>query len=100
MYDTQSQYYLSSNKLLLVCELCKRNVLIFGTRGASAEHLGSVTGHGVEPPVLVALHMGQAGRRVRSHFQRLALQCDVLEMKRHDDEEAERRAREAKSMEI
>ena len=50
--------------------------------------------------MLVALHMGQAGRRVRSHFQRLVLQCDVVEMQRQDDEEAERRAREAKSMVI
>ena len=75
MCDAQSHYYLSCNELLLVCELCKRNALIFCTRGASAEHLGSVTGHGAEPLVLVALHMGQAGRRVRSHFQRLVLPC-------------------------
>ena len=100
MSDTQSHYFFSCNEFLLVCELCKRNVIIFGTRGASAEHVGSVVGHGAEPRVLVALHMGHEGRRVRSHFQRLVLQCDVLEMKRQNNEEAERRAREAKRMAI
>ena len=89
---------LELQRVFLVCELCKKNILVFGTGGASAQFLGSVTGHCTKPAVLVALHVGQHGRRVRSHFQRLIPAGDVLEVKRQAVEERLRRDRETSTM--
>ena len=71
MCDDTMQYYLSVAELLLVCELCSKNVMIFGTRGSLLHFRGGVLGHGNKEPVLVALNEETGATRVRGHFQRL-----------------------------
>ena len=62
---------------MVICELARQNLAIFGRRQSEARFLGGVTGHAASPLVLVVLHLDHAEGRVRSHFQRLLLTADV-----------------------
>ena len=74
--DEGRQFYLSVHELLLVCELSQQNVAVFATVDDRAVLQGSVAGH-ASSPICVALHVGGAGGRVRSHFQRLVLLAEL-----------------------
>ena len=69
---------MSCDELLLVCEVCKQDVLIFGADEATVTLQGPILGHDSEQLVLVALDMHDAQGRVRTHFRRLLLQEAVL----------------------
>ena len=85
--DSEEQYYLSCNELLLACELNQTDVMVFGTRAEHADYLGSVTGFRNEIPMLVSLHVGEAGARVRSHFQRMVMMSHAMQVQRGISEE-------------
>ena len=72
-------YFLSYNELLLLCEVCQQNIMIFSVQGASLVYEGSSLGHPQSQVVLVALQDNASGReaRKRTHFQRLVLSSAV-----------------------
>ena len=78
--NTDEQYFLSPNELLLVSELNKQNTVIFASANGSAEYLGSVVGHEGSDTVLVALQRHNARNTHRTHFQRLMLIEDLQEV--------------------
>ena len=88
------QYDLSVAALLLVCELCSKNVMIFGARGSLLQFRGGVLGHGIEEPVLVALNEGTIATRVRGHFQRLISTEHLAQL---ESEQAIARAKQTQS---
>ena len=101
MCDEGRQCYLSANELLLVCELSHQHVAIFATCEARAVLHGSVTGHAASP-ICVSLHVGGAGGRVRSHFQRLVLLAELrraAEKKEKERESASMAAADAEGRE-
>ena len=76
----RESYYISVDELLLMCHVLEQNCIMFGTRGGTASYRGAALGYDSGPPVLVALDEGDehgSQRRVRSHFQRLALEADL-----------------------
>ena len=89
MCDEGRQFYLSANELLLVCELSQQNVAVFATHEERAQLHGSVTGHAASTNISVALHVGGADGRVRSHFQRLV---PLGELRRAAEQAEEERA--------
>ena len=90
MCDESIQYYLSYTELLLVCEIQRTNVIVFGTDDECRRFLGSSLGHAQQPPVMITLNVND-GARVRSHFQRLILASTVSQT-----EERETRQRDAR----
>ena len=74
MSADDDSFYLSCDELLLICELRRKNVIIFGRSGpdSQAHCVGSVTGHENSPLTLVTLLIDPFGR-TRSHFERLKL---------------------------
>ena len=77
MCDRERSFYLSANELMVICELGRQNLAVFGRQHGEARFLGGVTGHAESPLVLVVLHLDHAEGRVRSHFLRLVLTEDV-----------------------
>jgi hypothetical protein len=81
MCDGTRNFFLSANELLLLCELSKQNAAIFGSDGVSAQFIGAVSGHEKSAGVMVSLHVGRGNQtRVRSHFQRLMLSTEILQI--------------------
>ena len=95
--DEDGGYYLSAHELLLVCELRSQNIAVFGRRGREAAFLGAITGH-ESALVLVVPHLGEGQGRVRSHFQRLALEAEIREAEEQQCEELHRGRSELKAM--
>ena len=69
--DEKQDWYLSVPELLLVCELSRKNVGVFGVAGRSAKFLGSVTGFDDQTYTLVSLDHSDESVCMRSHFSRL-----------------------------
>jgi len=71
------QYYLSVEELMLVCELARKDVVIFRQDHASQScvYAGSVCGFTACPPVQVKLSCA-GNSRGRGHFERLAFTTD------------------------
>ena len=81
--DERQHYFLSYSELLLICELQRTNIVIFGTKEGRRSYLGSSLGHGDTAPVLVTLTTHDE-LRVRSHFQRLCLAQDAKTMREEE----------------
>ena len=64
-------YYLSYSELLLICEVMRFNVAVFGIRRGRASFLGSTLPRPHAEVRLVAMRMYDGPHRVRSHFERL-----------------------------
>ena len=62
---------------MLVCDLRRQSVAVFGKLHGEVRFLGAVSGHAGLPLVLVVLHLHDGEARARSHFQRLVLAEDV-----------------------
>jgi len=70
MCSAREQHFLSYDELLLVCELSKTNCALWNRTQEHFAYLGSITGHGGDEALLIALGANRQ-RRVRGHFQRL-----------------------------
>ena len=69
----QDNYYLSYSELLLVCEVRRQNLAIFGTHDHSLVYLGASI-HDEQSAIRGVTLQGFSGRgRFRGHFQRLIL---------------------------
>ena len=89
MCDRQRSFYLSANELMVICELARQNLAVFGRQESEARFLGGVTGHAESPLVLVVLHLDHAEGRVRGHFQRLVPTEDLQQAQELQHREAE-----------